>query len=133
MSETTNYHLHLTDSASERFIDWRNAMNGPSNSNMVKIDAALGEKEDAVKVTTVALSGMWTGSGPYSQTVTVNGATVNSKIDLQPTAAQIAQLVADKVAALYIENDNGVFTAHAVGPRVPAAMNVQATIMEVAV
>ncbi len=46
MSETTNYKLHLTDDESEPFLDWRKAINGTENSNMVKIDAALGGKQD---------------------------------------------------------------------------------------
>ncbi len=46
MSETTNYKLHLTDDGSEPFLDWRKAINGTENSNMVKIDAALGGKQD---------------------------------------------------------------------------------------
>lgn len=46
MSETKNYKLHLTDDSSERFLDWRNEMNGVEDSNMVKIDTALGEKAD---------------------------------------------------------------------------------------
>ena len=46
------------------------------------------------KLTTVTLSAAnWTGSAsPYSQAVTVNGVTNNSKLDLQPTAVQIVEL-----------------------------------------
>ena len=44
MSETIHYNLHLTDDSSERFIDWREAMNGPNDSNMTKIDTALWDK-----------------------------------------------------------------------------------------
>ncbi len=48
MAETRYYHLHLTDSDAEKFLAWREAMNGTEASNMVKIDAALYEKERVV-------------------------------------------------------------------------------------
>lgn len=43
MSETENYGLHLTDDSSEKFKDWREAMNSSGNSNMEIIDSALGQ------------------------------------------------------------------------------------------
>ena len=46
MSETTNYGLYLEDDASAKFQTWRQKMNGSGQSNMVKIDTALGEKAD---------------------------------------------------------------------------------------
>ena len=60
MSETTNCKLHLTDDSSERFRDWRDAMNGPNDSNMIKIDTAIGEKADkSVSVVTTLLATAW--------------------------------------------------------------------------
>ena len=46
MSETTNYGLYLEDDASAKFQTWRQKMNGSGQSNMVKIDTALGEKAE---------------------------------------------------------------------------------------
>lgn len=82
---------------------------------------------------TIALSATWSGDGPYMQTVTASGATVtaNSKVDLQPTADQIAQLIEDGVQALYIANNNGTLTAYAVGAETSTAMTVQCTVTEV--
>lgn len=77
MSETTNYKLHLTDDSAERFQDWRNAMNGPSNSNMVKIDTALGEKADkSIPIVTTLLTTAWSGiDSPFTQVLNVEGLT----------------------------------------------------------
>lgn len=84
---------------------------------------------------TISLSTTWTGSGPYTQTVTITGATIteNSKIDIQPTAAQLAQLISDGVVALYIENNSGTLTATALGAATTIAMTLQVTVTEVAV
>ncbi len=46
MSETINYKLYITDSDSVKFSVWRKKMNGETDSNMVKIDTALGQKAD---------------------------------------------------------------------------------------
>ncbi|MBO5918760.1 MAG: hypothetical protein J6Q14_08350 [Oscillospiraceae bacterium] len=84
-------------------------------------------------VGSITMSGTWTGSAsPYSQTVTVTGATVtaNSKVDLQLTAAQIASLISDGVTGMVIENNNGTLTAYAVGAAPSAEMTVQCTVEE---
>ena len=41
---TTNYGLILEDDASTKFKDWREAINGASNSNFIKVDEILAEK-----------------------------------------------------------------------------------------
>jgi len=84
------------------------------------------------KVTSVTLTAAnWTGSDPYTQTVSVSGGTANSKVDLQPTAAQLAQLISDGVVSLLIENNSGTFTAYALGAATSTDMTIQATVTEV--
>ena len=69
MSNTPNYNLYLTDDSSTRFQEWRNQMNGTEDSNMVKIDTALGQKaNNSVAVNATLLASAWTGvDAPYTQ------------------------------------------------------------------
>ena len=84
------------------------------------------------KHTTITLpAANWIGSSnPYSQVVTVNGATVNSKIDLQPTALQVIALQNSDIA-LMADNDDGVITVYALGGKPTADYTMQALITEV--
>lgn len=90
-------------------------------------------KQSAITKKSVSLSTSWSGNGPYTQAVTISGYTItaNSKIDLQQNATVISQLVADEVQGLYVENNNGVLTAVAVGAAPTVALTVQCTITEV--
>ena len=83
----------------------------------------------------ISLSASWSGTDPYTQIVTVSGYTItaNSKVDLQPDAATVNQLIADGAKALYVENNNGTLTAYAIGAAPTAAMTIQCTIAEVIV
>lgn len=84
------------------------------------------------KSTTVELlAENWTGdANPYYQVVTVNGATKNSKIDLQPTAHQIVALQ-DEDIALMTENDDGTITVYAIGGKPASDYTMQVLISEV--
>ena len=97
--------------------------------------SALNPPPLPTKLGSIAFSANWNGNdSPYTQTVTVSGATVsaNSRIDLQPTAAQIADLISDGVTGLVIGNANGTLTAYAVGAAPSASMTIQCTVTEVA-
>ena len=96
--------------------------------------SALNPPPLPVKAGSVALSAVWSGQGPYTQSVTVSGAavTANSKISLQPTAAQLAALIEDGVTAMVIGNSAGTLTAYALGAAPSTAVTLQCTVEEVA-
>lgn len=84
------------------------------------------------KMTTITLeANAWTGSSnPWSQVVSINGVTVNSKIDLQPTAVQIVELQNADIM-LMIENNGGTTTAYAIGGKPTVDYTMQVLITEV--
>lgn len=69
----------------------------------------------------------WTGSDPYTQTVTISGSTANTKVDIQPSEEIYDQLVTDKVGYLAINNVNGTLTAVAKGNKPSVNLNIQVT------
>mgnify|MGYP003291582146 CR=1 FL=1 len=108
----------------------------PSASGLsaTNVQAAIDELASGrTKSGSVTLSLSWSGSGPYTQAVTVTGATVteNSEVSLRPTPAQIESLITDGVSALVIENNDGTLTAYALGAAPSAAMTVACTVTEV--
>lgn len=111
MSETENYHLPLTDDDQTKFRDWRNAINGPDDSAMVKIDAALGRKADSsVPVHTVLLSTAWSGViAPFTQTLEVEGltATQNGSISVAHDATAEQREIAREAMLAVIGQEDG--------------------------
>lgn len=85
-------------------------------------------------VGSITVGTTWTGSNPYTQTVTVTGASVTAKsiVNLQPTAANLAQMLSDGVSAFYVENNSGTLTLVAVGAETTAEMTIQCTVEETA-
>lgn len=92
MSETANYGLQLTDSDQETFLEWREKLNGQNNSNMQKIDKALGEKADhSVAVSATLLAKAWDGlDAPFTQTLSIEGIHEASKQNGQIYVSQEA-------------------------------------------
>ena len=85
-----------------------------------------------VKKNTLSLpTASWTGSGPYTQTVTITGITVNSKVDIQMDATALGVLIDSGTSAIWMENNNGTLTAKALGEKPNANLSVQVTITEV--
>ena len=89
-----------------------------------------GQKQ--IIVDTVSIGTSWTGTGPYTQVVTVSEADADSKVDIQPDATIIQKLIDAGTTALYIVNDNGVFSAVAIGSAPTESLTVQCTITKTA-
>lgn len=75
----------------------------------------------------------WSGSGPYTQAVVAEGysPTAQTKVDLLADNDIISRMILGGVNQIYIENNNGVLTAYAVGSKPKASMVVQAVFSEV--
>lgn len=114
MSETNNYKLHLTDNSAEKFLDWREKMNGTENSNMIKIDNALGEKANSsVAISTTLLASAWTGvNAPFTQELPVEGLTAsqNGVIDIAHDATAVQREIAREAMLSVIGQSNGTLT-----------------------
>ena len=99
MSETKNYNLALTTDDQTKFKEWRESINGNSNSNMEKIDTALGEKANlSVAINAVLLMSAWSDDSPYVQTISVEGLTADQNgiitIGQNITTEQLEDVVA---------------------------------------
>lgn len=116
MRKTSNYKLHLTDDDSERFIDWRNAINGIGESNMVIIDRVLGEKASkSTSVEAVLLPSAWAGkTAPYTQEIEIDGmsAIQNGSISVAHTASpEQRQAARDAILSVVGQSDNRLVIA----------------------
>ena len=89
-----------------------------------------GQKQIIVDI--VSLGTSWTGTGPYTQVITIDGIESDSKIDIQPDAYVINKLMESGTTALYIVNDSGVATAVALGAAPNVALEIQCTITKTA-
>ena len=77
------------------------------------------------------LSSKWEGTtSPYSQVVTIAGATENSKIDLNPSVEQLV-IFHEKDIAFVTENEDGVITVYCIGQKPILDYTMQVTITEV--
>ena len=91
------------------------------------------DKQDITdKLTLTLAAASWTGSAsPYAQGVTITGGTATSQVDIQADAVAIQQMLDDGTNAIYIANNNGTFTAYAVGEKPTADLNIQVTVYDV--
>ena len=73
----------------------------------------------------------WSGSGPWTRTVSITGGTASSMVDIQSSEAVINTMIESGTTALFIKNNNGVFTLVAMGAIPNAAITLQVSITEV--
>ena len=86
------------------------------------------------KITTITLrADQWVGAtSPWSQVVSINGTTANSKVDLLPTAEQVEEMQ-DNDIAFMAENNDGVVTMYAIYGKPEVDYEMQVLITEVQV
>lgn len=94
-------------------------------------DTIAGNQQRIAAITLTA--GLWSGTGPYTQAVTISGQTItgNTKVDLIPNPTIVSQMVESKTTSLFIVNNNGELTAYAIGAALNATVSVQAVLTEV--
>ena len=94
---------------------------------------ALNAKQGSIIKGSVTLTvAGWVADGDdWKQTVTIAGGTAGKQVDLEADKTAIKQMLEDGTSALYIANENGTFTAHAVGGKPTAALTLQTTMYDV--
>lgn len=104
---TKNYDLYIEDDSSTHFLDWREKMNGSEDSNMIKIDNALGEKAALSKaIVTTLQADQWVRDGAIStQRLAVDGLTAEQNGVIGTTQdLTTLQLETVRAAGLYISD-----------------------------
>ena len=133
MATTTNYNLYIEDGDTARFLDWRKQINGTDDSNMVKIDTALGEKADhSTTITATLTSSGWTGdAAPYTQAITVTGlsATQNGTIALSQSATAAQRETSRKAILSITGHKTNTLTIVADGEKPGADIPVIVTLL----
>ena len=105
---------------------------GESTETSVQMEGPFGTAVAKNKMTQIHLpADGWKGAiSPYTQTVSVDGISTSSRVDLNPTHEQIEQMHSMDIA-LMAENISGDVTVYAIGDKPEMDMTIQATIMEV--
>ena len=120
-------HIFTTAISNRTYIGWIESNSVAEPTNWIEV----GSKP---KTGTITTSTTWTTqTSDYTQTVTVTGATVtsNSKVDIQPNTTALTQMLSDGCTALYVENNAGTLTLHALGTAPTVALTLQVTMTEV--
>ena len=107
---------------------------GAAGGLVVTMEGPFSGGGTAAKLVNIELlASAWKGGeSPYSQVVIVDGVTVNSMVNLQPSVEQL-EVFHDKDIAFTTENDGGVVTVYAIGDKPTNDYTIQATLMEVVV
>lgn len=129
---TSSAVLSAIEAASEVYV-------GPTQPTDPNIKVWINTSEEGTgvvpvlpRVSTITLpKASWSGSSaPYYQTVSINTVTPATKIELNPTVAQIVSLQNDDIA-LMAENDAGTVKVYSFGGKPSSDMTMQVTLTEV--
>ena len=103
-----------------KFKDWREKINGQEDSNMVKIDDALGEMaKHSVPISAVLTKDGWSEVHPYTQSLSVENLTAEQN-GILSTAQNISEEQVENVIAAEMritEQAEGTITVTAFGDK----------------
>lgn len=114
-------------------ISREGSFNNSSSLTLPEVIQTLENETESIKEKTKSIylpTASWTGSDPYTQTITYSFPT-NAKVNIQPSEELYDQLVADSVGYLAIKNVDGTFTAVAKGGKPSVNLDVQVTYNQV--
>ena len=105
---------------------------GSADMLAVSMEGPFGGAGEAVRLKELTLpTANWKGAiSPYSQIVSLEGISRNSKIDLLPDYQQLEKFRQQELAFL-AENNEGVVTVYAIGDKPLEDITFQVTITEV--
>lgn len=95
------------------------------------INAVAGKATVEKLSLTLAVAGWVADGDDWKQPVTIAGGAAGKQVDLESDKTVIKQMLDDGTNAIYIANNNGTFTAYAVGEKPTADLIVQVTVYEV--
>lgn len=95
------------------------------------INAVAGKATVEKLSLTLAVAGWVADGDDWKQPVTIAGGAAGKQVDLESDKTVIKQMLDDGTNAIYIANNNGTFTAYAVGEKPTADLSVQVTVYEV--
>ena len=126
----------LTMQQEQRFNQLSQTLNQYMATTNAKITELMNtiDPPDIVKIGWVTLlASAWEGEGNlFRQTVTVEGVTESSQVDLTPNVEQLAVFY-EKDLTFVTENDNGTVTVYAIGQKPVNDYTIQVTITEVTI
>lgn len=125
-------HRHPADTSRQEKITASGLLKGDGEGGVTAAAAGTDYSGPTAKLSLTLAAASWTGSAsPYTQGVTITGGTATSQADIQADATAIQQMLDDGTNAIYIANNNGTFTAYAVGEKPTADLSVQVTVYDV--
>lgn len=120
VSNGARHNAHTLDWSGNAWFAGTVKVGGTGQDDVDAKTIATKEDIDATKpksATITLLAANWVGdASPYSQVVTIADATANTMIDLLPTPAQLAELQANEITLMMV-NDDGVVTAYALNAK----------------